>query len=79
MFFSLFFKERKTVMIVNLIYQIEVFLLVIAIFVLLSSILHIISVFRLRQCKIVSSEKGLFAFAISLAYIITILITGFLS
>jgi hypothetical protein len=63
-------------MITNLVYQLEVFLLIMAIFVMISSILHVISVFRLRKGKIVSSERGLLIFSISLAYIITILITG---
>ena len=64
-------------MMMNLVYQIEMFLLIMAIFVILVSVLHVISVFRLKKGKIVSSEKGLVIFGISLAYIITILITGF--
>ena len=63
-------------MITNLIYQLEVFLLVMAIFVMVSSVLHVISVFRLKKGKIVSSERSLIIFAVSLAYIITVLITG---
>ena len=64
-------------MMMNLVYQIEMFLLIMAIFVILVSVLHVISVFRLKKGKIVSSERGLVIFGISLAYIITILITGF--
>ena len=64
-------------MMMNLVYQIKMFLLIMAIFVILVSVLHVISVFRLKKGKIVSSEKGLVIFGISLAYIITILITGF--
>jgi len=64
-------------MITNLIYQIEVFLLIMAIFVMIASVLHVVSVFRLKKGKIVSSERGLIIFSISLAYIIMIIITGF--
>lgn len=61
----------------NLLYQIEVFLFIMAIFVMIISTLHVISVFRLKAGKIVSSTNGLVLFGVSLAYIITILITGF--
>ncbi len=61
----------------NLSYQIEVFLFIMAIFVMIISALHVISVFRLKSGKIVSSTNGLVLFGVSLAYIITILITGF--
>ncbi len=64
-------------MITNLIYQLEVFMLIMAIFVVLVSILHVVSVFRLKTGKIVSSDRSLVIFGVSLAYIITILITGF--
>lgn len=64
-------------MVTNLLYQIEVFLLIMAIFVMIISSLHVISVFRLKRGKIVSSDRGLVIFGVSLAYIITILITGF--
>lgn len=53
------------------------FLFIMAIFVIILSILHVISVFRLKTGKIVSSKDGLVLFGMSLAYIITILITGF--
>lgn len=61
----------------NLLYQIEVFLFIMAIFVMIISALHVISVFRLKSGKIVSSTNGLVLFGVSFAYIITILITGF--
>jgi hypothetical protein len=64
-------------MFMNLLYQIEVFLFIMAIFVMIISALHVISVFRLKSGKIVSSTNGLVLFGVSLAYIITILITGF--
>lgn len=64
-------------MMVNLLYQIEVFLMIMAIFVIIVALLHVVSVFRLKKGKIVSSERGLVIFGVSLAYIITILITGF--
>ena len=56
--------------------QVETFLLIMAVFVVLMSILHIVSVFRLKSGKIVSSERGLILFGVSLAYIITVLICG---
>ena len=59
-----------------LLFQIETFLLIMAIFIVIMGILHTVSVFRLKSGKIVSSERGLYIFGISLAYIITILITG---
>ena len=61
----------------GILYQIEMFLFIMAIFVMIMSILHVISVFRLKTGKIVSSKNGLALFGVSLAYIITILITGF--
>jgi hypothetical protein len=64
-------------MMVNLLYQIEVFLMIMAIFVIVVALLHVVSVFRLKKGKIVFSERGLVIFGVSLAYIITILITGF--
>ena len=64
-------------MFMNLLYQIEVFLFIMAIFVMIISTLHVISVFRLKAGKIVPSTNGLVLFGVSLAYIITILITGF--
>ncbi len=64
-------------MFMGILYQIEMFLFIMAIFVMIMSILHVISVFRLKTGKIVSSKNGLVLFGVSLAYIITILITGF--
>lgn len=61
----------------KILYQIEMFLFIMAIFVMISSMLHVISVFRLKTGKIVSSKNGLVLFGVSFAYIITILITGF--
>ena len=61
----------------KILYQIEMFLFIMAIFVMISSMLHVISVFRLKTGKIVSSKNGLVLFGVSFAYIIMILITGF--
>ncbi len=64
-------------MITTLLLEIKVFLFIMAIFVIIASIMHVVSVFRLQYGKIVSSEKGLALFAASVAYIITMLICGF--
>lgn len=65
------------VMIANLLFEIKVFLFIMAIFNVLGGALHIVSVFRLRRGKIVSSDKGLYLFLGSVAYILTMLICGF--
>lgn len=62
-----------------ILYQFEIMLLVMAIFVVLYGILHVVSVFRLQRGKIVTSTGSLAVFSVALAYIITILITGFAS
>jgi hypothetical protein len=64
-------------MIGSLLLQIKVFLFIMAIFNIIGSALHIVSVFRLKRGKIVSSDKGLYLFLGSVAYILTMLICGF--
>jgi hypothetical protein len=64
-------------MIATLLLQIKVFLFIISLFVLLGSVFHIISVFRLKSGKIISSDNGLIMFVVAIAYILTMLITGF--
>jgi hypothetical protein len=64
-------------MIATLLLQIKVFLFIMSLFILLGSIFHVISVFRLRSGKIISSNRGLIMFWIAIAYILTMLITGF--
>lgn len=64
-------------MIASLLLELKIFLFIMAIFVVLFSILHVISVFRLQQGKLVTSEKNLTIFGASIAYIITMLICGF--
>ena len=64
-------------MIETLILQIKVFLFIMAAFVVIIDMLHVISVFRLRSGKLVPSDKSLVVFGVSAAYILTILITGF--
>lgn len=64
-------------MITLLLLQFKVFLFIMAIFVVLAGILHTITIFRLKQGKLVSSERGLVVFGASLAYILTMLICGF--
>jgi hypothetical protein len=64
-------------MIATLLLQIKVFLFIMSLFVLLGSMFHIVSVFRLKSGKLISSDKGLVMFGIAIAYILTMLITGF--
>ena len=64
-------------MIVSLLLQIKVFLFIMAIFVVLMGILHIASVFSLKQGKLVTSDSKLALYGASIAYIITMLICGF--
>lgn len=64
-------------MIASLILELKVFLFIMAIFVILVSILHIVTVFRLQSGKLISSERGLITFGSAVAYIITMLICGF--
>ena len=61
----------------NILYQIEVFLLIMAIFVVGYGLLHVVSVFRLEKGKIITSRKDLVIFSSSLAYIIMLIICGF--
>ena len=64
-------------MFMSILFQIEVFLLIMAIFVVAYGILHIVSVFRLERGKIITSRKDLVIFSTSLAYIIMLIICGF--
>ena len=64
-------------MISLLLLQIKVFLFIMAIFVVLIGILHVFSVFSLKQGKLVTSEAKLALFGASVAYIMTMLICGF--
>lgn len=64
-------------MISTLLLQIKVFLFIMALFNIIADVMHVVSVFRLRRGKIVSSDKGLILFFASLAYILTMLICGF--
>ena len=64
-------------MIASLILELKVFLFIMAIFVVLASILHTVTVFRLQSGKLISSERALTIFGSAVAYIITMLICGF--
>ena len=64
-------------MIELLLLQIKVFLFIMALFNIIADVIHVVSVFRLKRGKIVSSDKGLILFGTSLAYILTMLICGF--
>ena len=62
---------------VSLLLQIKVFLFIMAIFTVLTGILHTVTIFRLKKGKLVSSERELITFGASVAYIITMLVCGF--
>lgn len=62
---------------VSLLLQLKVFLFILASLVVLIDILHIVSVFRLKSGKIVTSNKNLWIFGSAISYIITMLICGF--
>lgn len=64
-------------MLVTLLFQVKMFLFIMSIFMVLTSFLHIIAIFRFKQGKLIPSTKGLTLFGMSLAYIITMLICGF--
>ena len=64
-------------MIASLLLQLEVFLFIMACFVAIIGIIHTISVFRLKDGKLYSSETNLALFGASIAYILTMLICGF--
>jgi len=64
-------------MFMSVLFQLEVFILIMAVFVVLYGLLHIVSVFRLERGRIITSRKDLVIFSISLAYIIMLLICGF--
>lgn len=64
-------------MLISLLLQLKVFLFIMAIFIVLAGILHIITVFRLKNGKLVESQNKLALFGAAVAYIITMLICGF--
>ena len=61
----------------TLLLQIKVLLFIMAWFTIILNALHIISVFRLKNGKLFSSDKELTLFGVAVAYILTILICGF--
>ena len=64
-------------MIATLLLQAKVFLFIMPILVVLVGIFHIVSVFRLKDGKLINSEANLALFGASIAYILTMLICGF--
>ena len=62
---------------VSLLLQLKVFLFILAALVVLIDMFHVVSVFRLKSGKLVSSNKSLWVFGVSLSYILTMLICGF--
>lgn len=63
-------------MLMSLLFQVEVFLLIMAIFVMIRASLRILTVFTLKRGRLIESENELTVFSLSLAYIIMILICG---
>lgn len=63
--------------ITSLLLELKVFLFILAIFIILMGILHVITIFRLEKGKLISSDKELMLFGASISYIITMLICGF--
>ena len=64
-------------MITTLIFQIEIFLFIMSILILIADIFHVISVFRLKNGKLIPNTKSLVIFGVALSYILTMLICGF--
>ncbi len=64
-------------MMISLLLQLKVFLFIMACFIAIIGIMHTISVFRLKDGKLYSSETNLALFGASIAYILTMLICGF--
>jgi uncharacterized membrane protein YidH (DUF202 family) len=64
-------------MIATLLFQLEVFLFIMACFIAIIGIIHTVSVFRLKDGKLYNSESNLALFGASIAYILTMLICGF--
>jgi len=64
-------------MLTSLLLQIEVFLFIMSLLVMIADIFYIISVFRLKSGKMIPSTKSLVVFGASLSYILTMLICGF--
>jgi hypothetical protein len=58
--------------------QIEMFLFIMAILVILNCILHVIAVFSLKTGQLVTSNWKLALFGASFSYILTMLICGFI-
>ena len=64
-------------MIATLLFQLEVFLFIMACFIEIIGIIHTVSVFRLKDGKLYNSESNLALFGASISYILTMLICGF--
>ena len=64
-------------MLENFLTQTRLFFFVLASFYLIIMILHTVSVFSLKRGKIIQNKFDAWAIAISLSYVITILISGF--
>ena len=65
------------IMLVSLLFQLKVFLFVLASFVVVLGALRAAYVFRFKNGKLVNSDKELTLFGVSISYIITMLVCGF--
>lgn len=64
-------------MIVSLLFQLKVFLFIMAILVVIYGILHVASVFALHKGQLIESLGNATIFGMSLSYVLTMLICGF--
>lgn len=64
-------------MLLNFIFQLKVFLFIMAVLVIINCILHVIAVFTLKQGQLVDKTWKLALFGASFSYILTMLICGF--
>lgn len=64
-------------MLIGLLFQIKVFIFIMALLYLAMCIMHVASVFYFKSGKIVSSKIEFTLFGASLSYILTMLICGF--
>lgn len=64
-------------MIVSLLFQLKVFMFIMSILVVIYGLIHVASVFMLRQGQLVESLADVTVFGMSISYILTMLICGF--
>ena len=64
-------------MIVSLLFQLKVFMFIMSILIVIYGLIHVASVFMLRQGQLVESLADVTVFGMSISYILTMLICGF--